>query len=359
MLRKISLAFLLCAAITICGAEKTTKYTAPALQNPDSWSMVIVPDTQTYIQKDVNHGILHLMFSWITANREKLNIRQVLFTGDLVNNNDRAYPMPGHIELFGSEQWQAFSDLMKLLDGKVPYILATGNHDYDYSRRNDHDNTFLSRYFPINRNPLTRQQLRGCYPDKKRETSLDNAYYEFTAPAPDKRKFLVISLRFAPKDAHLAWAKKIVDDPQYADHFVILLTHYYLFRDGSLKENEKGINGNYGKNIYEQLVKPSKNIRLVVSGHCAQPDVWECGVQFNMSKNAAGKSVAQMMFNTQAIGGGYAGSGGDGWLRLLEFMPDGKTIRARTFSPLFAISPSTRFLAWKTGSGNDFTFTLE
>ena len=169
----------------------------------------------------------------------------------------------------------------------------------------------------------------------------------------------MISLRFAPKDAHLAWAKKIVDDPQYADHFVILLTHYYLFRDGSLKENEKGINGNYGKNIYEQLVKPSKNIRLVVSGHCAQPDVWECGVQFNMSKNAAGKSVAQMMFNTQAIGGGYAGSGGDGWLRLLEFMPDGKTIRARTFSPLFAISPSTRFLAWKTGSGNDFTFTLE
>ena len=78
-----------------------------------------------------------------------------------------------------------------------------------------------------------------------------------------------------------------------------------------------------------------------------------------MDKNIAGKSVAQMAFNTQAIGGGFHGSGGDGWLRLLEFLPDGKTVKATTFSPLFAISPSTRHLAWMRDARNEFTFTIE
>ena len=70
------------------------RYKAPELSDKKSWTMVIVPDTQTYIQKSTNHGIMHLMFSWMVFNKERLNIRQVLFTGDLVNNNDRAYPMP-------------------------------------------------------------------------------------------------------------------------------------------------------------------------------------------------------------------------------------------------------------------------
>ena len=78
-----------------------------------------------------------------------------------------------------------------------------------------------------------------------------------------------------------------------------------------------------------------------------------------MDKNSSGKSVAQLVFNTQAIGGGFSGNGGDGWLRLLEFMPDGKTIKAKTFSPFFASSTSTGHLAWKTDERNEFTFVLE
>lgn len=40
-----------------------------------------------------------------------------------------------------------------------------------------------------------------------------------------------------------------------------------------------------------------------------------------------------MMFNAQTEGGGWHGNGGDGWLRIMEFMPDGKTIKIKTFSP--------------------------
>ena len=121
--------------------------------------------------------------------------------------------------------------------------------------------------------------------------------------------------------------------------------------------NKKG--GNEGEKIFQKLVYPAKNIRLVVCGHIAVPDKWDGGISFSVDKNSAGKSVAQMAFNTQAIGGGWHGSGGDGWLRLLEFMPDRKTVKARTFSPFFALSPSTRHLAWKHDSLSEFTFEIE
>ena len=114
-----------------------------------------------------------------------------------------------------------------------------------------------------------------------------------------------------------------------------------------------------GKRRFRKLVFPAANIRMVICGHISLPDIWERGVSFSMAENASGKKVAQMAFNTQAIGGGWHGNGGDGWLRLLEFMPDRKTIKATTFSPLFAISPSTRHLAWKHDERSEFTFTLD
>jgi hypothetical protein len=40
-------------------------------------------------------------------------------------------------------------------------------------------------------------------------------------------------------------------------------------------------------------------------------------------------------------------------------MPDKKTVKATTFSPLFAISPSTRHLAWRREKLNEFSFTLD
>ena len=60
-----------------------------------------------------------------------------------------------------------------------------------------------------------------------------------------------------------------------------------------------------------------------------------------------------MLFDAQAIGGD---NGGDGWIRILEFYPDGKTVKVKTFSPLFAVSPATQGMAWKHDSENEFTF---
>ena len=349
---------------------KAVKAPAPALENPNSWTMVVVPDIQTYIKQIENQGILDMMLAWIVRRREEMKIQQVLFTGDLVyyNGTGRVVKRDGRIyggrmtDLVCDEQWKATSRILKRLDGEVPYVLCTGNHDYGL-RSAENRNTYFNQYFPSDRNPLTRRQLVECGPNSFGIRTMENSAYEFTAPHPDNRKFLVITLQFAPTDADLKWAKAVADRPEYANHFGIVLTHSYIKGSGERIQKENYIlskqGGNAGEGIFEKLVKPAKNIRLVVCGHICVPDKWEYGVGFSMTKNDSGKSVAQLAFNSQAIGGGFSGSGGDGWLRLLEFMPDGKTIKARTFSPYFYCSPSTRHLSWRTEPRNCFSFTLE
>jgi len=115
---------------------------------------------------------------------------------------------------------------------------------------------------------------------------------------------------------------------------------------------------NYGDELFKKLVQPSKNIRMVFSGHIAGEDDFDAHIGYREDKNAAGKTVHQMTFNAQAMGGGGQGNGGDGWLRCLEFLPDGKTVKVITFSPLFAISPSTQHLAYRKEANQEFTFVL-
>ena len=292
-----------------------------------------------------------------------MKIQQVLCVGDLVNqNNTGSLTKPNDWELVCDEQWEAFSKIASRLDGRVPYVFCTGNHDYG-PRNSEDRRTGYNRYFKSDRNPLSREQLVECGPNSFGVHTLENVAYEFTAPHPDNRKFLIVALQFSPTDAMIKWAKTLTDSPRFADHFVILLTHSFIRGDGTRIAKEgytisrKG--GNAPEDIFTKLVATSKNIRLVVCGHAFGRGSWEKSAALSMTKNAAGKDVAQMLFNTQAIDGHWVGNGGDGWLRLLEFMPDRKTIKARTFSPLFALSPSTNHLAWQTNERNEFSFVLE
>ena len=65
------------------------------------------------------------------------------------------------------------------------------------------------------------------------------------------------------------------------------------------------------------------------------------------------------MFNSQQGDGDWNGNGGDCWIRILEFKPDGKTIGVRTFSPLFAISKRTKDMAWRKDKYDEFEIVIE
>src|SRR5690606_37912854 len=89
------------------GYAQETPYKAAQLSSPDSWSMVLLPDPQSYVKFERNQGILGLMPRWIREKIEPLNIGVVLCTGVLVEPNDWLNPNGTHANLPGKQQWEA------------------------------------------------------------------------------------------------------------------------------------------------------------------------------------------------------------------------------------------------------------
>lgn len=339
------------AMVTTLRAEEV-KTAAPTLSQEGAWTMIVIPDPQQYTSTR-NYPIYEIMMNWIVENQKPLDIRQVVCVGDLVNrNSDR-------------NQWEFSSRAFKILDGKLPYALATGNHDFgEKSETSDNRTTNFNDYFPADRNPAINGVLVEMGENSFGKKTLENAAYKTTTPSG--QTVLTIILPFAPTDANLAWAQGVAARPEFADAFVVVATHQYMLpgaRENKIDEDrgykllQEG--GNQGKDMWEKLIFPSKNIRLVLCGHHSGVDHFADCVGFRIDKNSAGRDVAQMVFDTQALGGGWGGNGGDGWLRLLEFSPDMKTIKAITWSPFFALSPSTREMAREKSDYNEFEFHLD
>lgn len=341
----------------VAGAQTPEKpFQAPSLENENAWTLVLFPDTQSYVKFQRNQPILDLMVHWVVDQIEALQVALVLHVGDLVEHNALQVPDGSIADQTGKEQWEAVSRSLGKFDQLVPFIATTGNHDFGI-KNVENRVSYYDRYFPVEKNRFTRGMLRDHGLDEQGMPTLINAGYEFLSP--DGEKFLILVIEFAPRDASLEWAIELVNREVYADHRVIVLNHSYLDRDSQFIETEGYpiSDRNYGKAVWEKLIKPSKNIELVFSGHIGEPDNPEGHVGFRTDTNAAGRKVHQMTFNAQALGGGWHGNGGDGWLRLLEF--NGLEVTVKTYSPLFAISPATRHLAWGTGAYETFTFRLD
>lgn len=354
--KRLSILFLFFVIIQPTFSQE--EYISPKLSSSDSWTLILVPDTQSYVKFGRNQGILELMTGWIEENISTLNIKMVLCTGDLVEQNELLVTDHINGNRPSREQWLAVSKAFGRLDGKVPYILAAGNHDFGYKNIENRKSNY-NTYFPAHKNLLTSKHLKEVTNNIDGLPTLENSALEFVSP--NNRKFLFLNLEFAPRHKIIDWANKVVRKEAYKDHTVAILTHSYLnAKDEHIeKENYPIVDRNYGRAIWENLVKPSTNVQLVFSGHIGAPDDFRAHVGYKVDKNSADKKVNQITFNAQALGGGWHGNGGNGWLRILEFLPDGKTVKMHTFSPFFAISPQTQYKAWNKEAYNDFSFYLD
>lgn len=354
-MKKLLLSLLL--VFTLSDARSQQMPVEPELSDPGSFSMILLPDPQSYIKFDVNQPLFELMTAW-TANRiAKLNVKAVLCTGDLVEQNEWPEPDGVNGNQTSAQQWTNVARAFERLDHVIPYIVCTGNHDYGIQKA-ENRNCRLPEFFPPAKNTAGKNHLVSIGKNWKGKQTLENAAYEFDLE--HWGKILVISLEFAPRDEAIDWAARLAQSPKYKNHRVILLTHSFLEVDGTVfeKENYRISPANYGKAIWDKLVYPTPNICLLICGHACVVGGFKDNVSFRVDKNKAGRDVPQMMFNAQTAGGGWHGNGGDGWLRILEFMPDGKTVKVSTFSPLFAISPTSAKHAWRREAYDQFEFEM-
>jgi hypothetical protein len=310
----------------------------PFEPSPDAaWSIVYLPDTQNYVARPNDYGRLIGQMNWILNNKDAFNIKAVLQGGDIVNRNS------GTAEngVTAIEQWEGARDAFHMLNGEVPYILAAGNHDFGTTNFQSRE-TKYNTYFKATDNPLTNPATGGILGGTFEPNHLENAYHEFTAP--DGRKMLIFVLEYYPRQAVLNWADGIAGLPQYADHTAVLLTHSFI-GSGNTRWNVSpdeypGIEGNDGSDMWNELVQPNGNFEMTFNGHLGGD-----GNGYRVDENAAGVDVHQQFLNAQ-----FETNAGNGWLRVVEFLEDGQSVRVRTYSPHFDL--------YRTNSASAFNMTI-
>lgn len=343
----------------------------PTLQSEGSFSMIMVPDPQSYTKFAANQPLFDLQTAWIAQNIKRLNIKAALFTGDMVEQNgkitSKPLPNPHNGDQTGRQQWEAVSRALSRLDNRLPYVVAQGNHDIGHITATDR-HTVAPEYIYPERNIKFEDCLVSTCANFEGVHTMENSAYEFRTETWGN--LLVITFEFAPRDEVLAWAKQLIESNEYKNHKVIIITHSWLDTAGNRIANE-GYTvrpWNVPENIWKKLVYESKNISLILCGHTGDaPKIAENVAKTNykptssirIDKAADGRDIPQMMFNSQQGDGDWNGNGGDCWLRILEFKPDGKTISVRTFSPLFALSRLTQHLAWRRAEYDEFDIVIK
>ncbi len=290
----------------------------PSMPAEGAFTVVVLPDTQKYAAADPQ-GFL-AQTEWIAANRQSRNIACVLHLGDITDHNR-------------PDEWELAVKAMQRLDGQVPYFLALGNHDYSEGGKCADRSTLFNDYFPIDKF-RAQPNFGGVY--DREPTRLENSYHFFSAGGRD---FLVLCLEFGPRADVVRWANEIA--AQHHDRAAILVTHAYMYYDETRYDwkargkEQKWNPHSYpvaaatsddihdGEQLWTGLVARHENFILTLNGH-----VIGDGLARTVTATPGGRDVNQVLVNFQ-----MKPRGGDGWLRVLEFSADGRTITACDYSP--------------------------
>lgn len=275
------------------------------------FTIPVLPDTQGSVGS-TNPAINAYYFAqmeWLVAKNDSLKTPIVLHVGDLVNFDNHNH-------------WRVASDGMKLLDeANIPYAITLGNHDTEAVGENSgsaapgnvNENlrkTYkFNSYFPVERFTLQ----KGRYEENKS----DNAYYTFEAGGV---KWIVVTLEFCAREGAAQWMSQVLN--QFPDHNAIVLTHYHLTSNGSISTGNAGYGNMKVNAVFEQYIKPHKNVLMVLSGHVCY-SAWRTDI------GNQGNVIYQMLQNYQDsdYGGAY--------IRLLDIDVEEKTITAKMYSPRY------------------------
>lgn len=301
----------------------------PAVVTPGSFTIAFLGDTQNYSTS--YPGIFNQVTQWLVDNKAARNIQFVVQDGDIVNNDVSA-------------EWNNARAAMQKLDGVIPYATVRGNHDigsqFDFS----------TRFGPGS--PYSQQPTLVDHYEVPGQPNFDmrNTVHKFEAGG---QKFIVITLDISASNDVVAWANDIIE--QNPDRRVILDTHAYLYDGGERFNNAPDpenpgktfdqsrdellrvgtapdaiyngavYGGQDGETLWNNLVRNHPNVSLFLSGH--QFEDFD-KFKYHLENGDNGNRVYELLVDPQNMA-----NGGNGWIRLLEFDPNGRTVHVKTYSP--------------------------
>lgn len=231
-----------------------------------------------------------------------MNIVFVSQLGDIVENGS------------SKKEWQNADRCMRILDGVIPYGIIPGNHDIEKGKNKASGFASYNATFPVSR---FENQIwyKGNYKENQ------NNYQIVSAMGMN---LLFLNLEIEPTNDVLEWANKIASENK--DAYIILTTHKYLIDHGTKLDNKLlfSSDGNTGEDIWNKLVYKNCNIKIVLNGHYHEDD----GENRIETTNSCGSTVHQISQDYQT-----RDKGGEGKLRIYNFVPEEKKINVKTYSP--------------------------
>ena len=225
---------------------------AAATDADSTFSFAVIPDTQD----EVFSGDVRMpkRVEWLLANRQSLDLRWVLHSGDVHN-----WDTPDHAQYSAMSEW-----LRPIQAAGLPMILTPGNHDtaavcpggsacpgQDASVGLRNTSTWNAYY------PPARFGFNGVFEAGKS----DNGWRAFSAGGKD---WLVLSLELWPRTGVINWARQVV--ASHPLHNVIVVTHAFLEGDGRLSTSNGGYGANSPATLWNAL-DDYPNVVMTFSGH--------------------------------------------------------------------------------------------
>jgi hypothetical protein len=300
---------------TLAGASPTTVVfygRSFATTPPPPFRMVVLPDTQYYSQ--ARPAIFTAQTQWIVNHQQDMNIVSVIHEGDVVNIATEPY------------QWQNANTSLSLLDAVpgLPLGICPGNHD-QYPKEDPNGTIYFNQWFPY-----TRYQDRPWYGGHY-GTDYDNNYVLFSAGGMD---FIAISLEYAvpPDTAVLNWVRGLLQS--HSNRRAIVTTHSLLNLGDPAPWTSQGTA------TYNAL-RSEPNLFLMLCGHIPG--------EARRTDFSAGTIHTLLADYQDRV------NGGDGWLRILEFVPADNVINVKTYSPTldqYETDADSQFSLWYPMGGN-------
>ncbi len=236
--------------------------------NDDAFTLAVIGDTQDEVYNNGNRNFFNRT-TWLATHATSKDIRFVAQTGDITSWGWLA-----------QTQYDVAAAAMHVLTrAGVPWQVTIGNHDtravgvggsaYEATnptecrdrfgsgcstpvlvRHTEEFNEFFSAADYVGQS--------GTWPTGQ----VDNSFSTFRAA---NKRWLVLNLELWPRTEAVAWAKNVISS--HPTYNVIIQTHDYLTQGGTVTGSNGGYGANSGTYVEDNLVKPYKNVKIVLSGH--------------------------------------------------------------------------------------------
>ena len=271
------------ATSTATSGSYTDSDTASVTVTTTGFTFIALPDVQNYNTGYPSVGLSQAQ--WIANNKALYNIVYVCYEGDLVNTPTTT-----------SQYTNADTSFSVILNSALPLTLIPGNHDALDSLAN------YNVFFPASR--FSGKTYYGGHYGSGSANA--NNYVLFDASG---MSFIAIGLEYNPSTAVIAWADSLLQT--YSNRRAIVVEHSVLDTDATWEGK--------GQTIYDTL-KDNSNLFLILCGHMHGEN--------RRTETYNGNTVYILLANYQD----YT-SGGNGYLRMMQFIPSTNQIQVKTYSP--------------------------